>query len=430
MADFKRNIHKEFPGRNPFWGDPYEKLNEVTVPSIQAIQQYQLAKIEAFQKIASDQVAAKNQKLNALFLNGQINSLASITDSDMDVKLDEALEKIVSAINGTYAGNKHKDSEYNYSLLKTQLTKLKSAIEQLNSAIISQNANGGIPAVYLDTVNNAIDACSMESLDANVLDEWFKHLNKYKGDLVEDFGVAWLSLLKIPNVESIELNTGALNYQGDKKGHKGQIIQDLMSLQVTGLDLDNIPIRYRSAGEKTFVTTSLREFLNQMDQASNQHKQIILEDDGYDVLLGLSQLNIQAKAGLNQRPWNVNKSTQVSIGEFSPEDGLVVSAFHTFDLLDSLDKEGAPEYDWVATNSSDYNALANYGLATVLFKVLHLNEDGNNYLLTPQGFTTYTDRLKELMSRGKGNRRIGIKGNVTVDQKTMDNSYDVDFIGS
>lgn len=420
MADFKRNIHNEYAGMDPFWGR-YEELNSVSVPSVAEIQEYQLSKIEMFQDIANRGAEQKNAALNALFQSDQINSLPGAVDQDAEVKLNEALTTIVGIMNGTYKSQKKEDSEYQYEQLKVTLQYLYNAIQSLNTAIIS-NGGSGIPDHYLETVKNAMAACSINSLNPAVLDEWFKHLNKYKGDLVEDIGVAWLSTKKIPNI--MTLNTGALNYQGTKT-HKGQIIQDLMMLKVSDVDLTTIEIEYKTPDGK-LVKTNLEQFFAAMDKANGDNKQIVLQDAGYDTLLALSQLNIQAKAGINQKPWNVNKSTSVSIGEFG-DDGLTISARRTFELLHELDQEHQPEEDWVNNTSRDYNLLADYGLATVLFKVLHLGEDGNNYLLTPQGFVTYTDRLRYLMSKGKGRSRIHIQQPVTINNDTLGTVYSVDM---
>lgn len=420
MANFKRNIHREYAGIEPFWGR-YEELNNVSVPSVSAIQEYQLAKIQMFQEAASREAEKKNAALNALFQNDQINSLPGAVDQDVEIKLDKALTTIVGIMNGTYKSQKGKDSDYKYEELKVTLNYLYDAIQSLNKTIVS-NGGTGIPESYLTTVQNAMAACSIGSLNSGVLDEWFKHLNKYKGDLVEDIGVAWLSAKKIPNI--MTLNTGALNYQGTKT-HKGQIIQDLMMLEIPELDLASIEINYKTPDGNS-VTTDLKTFIAAMEAANGEHKQIILQDAGYDTLLELSKLNIQAKAGINQKPWNTNKSTSVSIGEFG-NDGMVISARRTFELLHSLDQEHQPEEDWVENSSRDYNLLADYGLATVLFKVLHLGEGGNEYLLTPQGFVTYTDRLKYLMEKGKGRSRIHIQQPVTINNNTLGTVYTVDM---
>lgn len=420
MADFKRNIHREYVGMEPFWGR-YEELNNVSVPSVSAIQEYQLSKIQMFQEIASRGAEKKNATLNALFQDDKINSLPGSVDQDAEIRLDKSLTTIVGIMNGTYKSQKKEGSDYKYEELKITLNYLYNAIQSLNKAIISNGGNG-IPEQYLTTVQDAINACSISSLNSSVLDEWFKHLNKYKGDLVEDIGVAWLSAKKIPNI--MTLNTGSLNYQGTKT-HKGQIIQDLMMLEIPDLDLTSIDIDYKTPNGET-VTTNLRDFIAAMEAASNEHKQIILQDSGYDVLLELSKLNIQAKAGINQKPWNVNKSTSVSISEFG-DDGMTISARRTFELLHSLDQEHQPEEDWVENSSRDYNLLADYGLATVLFKILHLGEGGNEYLLTPQGFVTYTDRLKYLMEKGRGRSRIHIQQPVTINDNTLGTVYSVDM---
>ena len=289
-----------------------------------------------------------------------------------------------------------------------------------------QRGGQKIPEHYLQSLENAIQACGLKGLNDNILDEWFKDLNNYKGALIEDIGVSWLSLLEIPNISTI--NTGALNLQGttiSEGRHKGQLIQDLMMIECSSPELLKINISYKPIGSNKMITTTLDKFFKAMEQASGQSKQIIISDEGYSTLLELSRLNIQAKAGLNQKPWNENKSTQISIGEFNQSDGLVVSAKRTFQLLNQLDQEPDPKTGiWVKNTSKDYNMLADYGLSTVLFKILHLNnKDGNQYLLTPQGFITYNDRIKQLMEKRKS--RIYLKGAVSINENTLGTKYQV-----
>ena len=426
MIDLKRNIEKVYTNKEPFWGR-YAELNNATVPNIDAIQAYQLAKIEMFQRAAIQQVANKNANLNALFNNNTINSLPNIYNKEEEVILGEVITNIINKLNWTYSYNKtKKNPEYDYQQMQQPLQVLENSIKTLNN-IIASNGGQEIPSKYIDTIQETLNACKIGSLDANTLQNWFSHLNKFKGDLVEDIGVAWLSALKIPNIQT--LNTGAINYQGSNKfGRKGQLIQDLMSLQVSEIDLNNIPIEYKIP-DGGIVKTSLKEFINVMDSASKQHKQISIYDSGYETLLNLSALNIQAKSGINQLPWNESVSTSVSIGEFADyDDGLSVSAKRVFELLHELDLDDNPEKDiWVKDSSKDYNYIADYGLATVLFKVLHLEEHGNNYLLTPMGFTTFTDRIAELMRRKRS--RVSIKEGVTINENTLGTRYNVTMTG-
>lgn len=422
--DIRRNIEKVYQNKDPFWGK-YAELNSAIVPDIGMIQNFQLQKIQMYQNIMSERVAGKNSRINQLFINNTINSLPGKNVKQENEELDKAITALIGMLNGTYKGNKSKSNpEYNYNLLQQKLKSIKQRLQQLN-AIIVANDGKSIPASYVETLDEAIAACGMSSLNPSVLDSWFNHLNKFKGDLVEDIGVSWLSALKIPDVTT--LNTGALNYQGSGKfGRKGQLIQDLMTLQVSEIDLEKIPIEYKSLDGK-FIKTTLKQFIDDMDKANKQHKQIILNDEGYETLLELSSLNIQAKSGINQLPWNESKSTSVSIGEFG-DDGLTLSTKRAFELLHELDQDNTPKKDiWVKDSSNDYNLMADYGLSTVLFKILHLEENGNDYVLTPQGFTTFTDRIAELIR--KKNSRITLKEQVTINDNTLSTVYNVSMVG-
>ncbi len=71
--------------------------------------------------------------------------------------------------------------------------------------------------------------------------------------------------------------------------------------------------------------------------------------------------------------------------------------------------------------------MANYGLATVLHKILHLSNEngGNQYLLTPQGFTTYPERIEYLMNKHK--TAITISSSVKISNDTMTRGYHADI---
>ncbi len=430
-ASLRDNIRKDvFPNMDPFWGK-YEMLNRSIVPDQSMIQQFQLEKLQQFQKVMSDRVAHENAKINALFINNKINSLPSVTKADEEKKLDLSIQEIIKALNSTYNADKNKkrnNGVYNYQKLAQSLQWLLRCLQDLNATVLATNANNvvPIPESYIKTLKQTLAACNMESLDPTKIDEWFKNLNNFKGALVEDIGVSWLSAMDVPNITTI--NVGGLNYQGSGKyGRKGQLIQDLMTLKASKVDLGKIPITYKTP-EGKLVTSSIAQMLHKMENASSQHKQIVLEDSGYETLLQLSALNIQAKAGINQLPWNQSKSTQVKIGQFDNNDNLRVSTRHTFELLHELDQDPVPQKDiWVEDQDKNYNLMADYGLATVLFKILHLEENGNDYILTPQGFTTFTDRIKYLID--KKNSYVNIKEQVKISENTLGESYNVSMVG-
>ena len=390
------------------------------------IQEYQLQKIEEFQKSSLSKTEKKYAKINELFKSGTINQMANVYDQKTSMTLDKAITGLVGIINGTYASRQGTKTNvtYNYESLQKQLLSLNKHLSLINQILISSGESQGIPGHYLDKLQNAINACGLQGLDDASLNIWFEQLNLFKGSLVEDIGVEWLKSKKIPDI--LTLNTGALSLQGEVKSgrHTGQLIQDLMMLDVSNTDIFSIPISYKPIGGSSIINSTLGQLLEDMEAASGQSKMITITDETYDTLLKFSALNIQAKAGINQKPWNINKSNQVKIREFSKIDGLMLSARRTFELLHELDLDNTPEPDiWVKDSSPDYNMLADYGLATVLFKILHLEEQGNQYLLTPEGFTTYTQRIKTLMKNRKS--RIHIKGGVTINPDTLGTDYDV-----
>ena len=158
MLDFKRNINRVYKNREPFWGK-YVELNNVEVPSLDAIQQYQLSKIQMFQQQATQRAANKYANINALFKSGAINSLPSEYSQDENQTLDKVITKLVTLLNSTYSG-KNKDGSFNYERLNNQLSALRQAIESTNSALIGAGADG-IPSQYLDRIDEAISACGM-----------------------------------------------------------------------------------------------------------------------------------------------------------------------------------------------------------------------------------------------------------------------------
>lgn len=406
-STFARNITTLKGWPQPFWGR-YEELNNVVIPSISAIQAYQLQKIKQFEEISASRMK-KYARINKLFSSGNVNKLQSEHAENENNTIDQAITNIIKAINGTYQARERIDKnqyEYNYQKLQNKLENLKDAINSVKEILESGKQSQTINEYFLDQVNKAIKNCGVEGSNPS---QWFAQINQFKGDIVEEIGLKWLNSFGVSNIQT--LNVGSLSYQGssNKGRHKGQLIQDLMILQVDDFDLDTIPIEYKFNKEKKIVT--LREFIEKIETMTGKSEEISITDETYDILESLSIINIQEKGGLNQIPWNKNsKNTQISIGELE-NDVLTISAKRTLELLHQLDCENIPKKDiWVKNTSRDYNLIADYGLATKLFKVLHL--DNNQYVLTPQGFTPFSTRI-ETMMKAK-NSRIAFKGLINI----------------
>lgn len=428
MLDLRRNIEKVYSDMDPFWGK-YADLNLAKVPQKSEIQEYQKTKIKMFSDQMKAQAGRKNARLNRMFSSGQINKLPEVYKKQENETLDKVIRNIVGLINWGSSARDRSTKAIDYETLNESLQALKGAINELNN-LLEVNGGENIPGSYIDRINIALDACNIDSLDEGALDAWFTKLNNFKGDLVEDIGVAWLNTLKIPQVSSFTLNTGAIEYRDKsmKYGRQGQLIQDLMVLNGSLPEIKDIPISYNiTGGDK--INGTIGSMLSDIERASSAHKHIQLDDSGYSVLLQLSAINIQAKAGINQLPWNLSESTKVSIGEYAnSDDNLEISIKHTFELLHELDHEPIPKQGiWVHNVSKDYSAMANYGVATIMAKVLHLNKYGNNYVLTPSGFITFSDRINELIT--KKNSYIYLKQDVNITDNTLGEKYDVGMVG-
>lgn len=427
----QRNIIEGYAGKDPFWdpydGDPqYSLLNKVEVPSTAAIRNYQIEKIKQFEQTA---MSEKFGNLDGV-ATGQFESVIKSFESDETEKINEKLDHFVTTMNRFYWANKDEQkSERAWKYIQNALKSLEASLIDLMKEleIPDQNDLGTktVMGATLSKVQNALKACNLDSLDSIAINEFLKNINQMKGDTLEELGVAYFRKLKIPNIESIRLGSVYLKTDGRKGRHSGQLIQDLIAYDITSPDiLNDVEVEYRPVGSDTYIKAPLSQLFADIENANGGNKQITITDETYDVLTSLQSINIQAKSGKNQLPWNQNKSTSVSIGEYDPVDNLELSVYRTFELLHTLNSEENNIQPWLVKDSSDdYNALANYGLATVMHKVLHLSRDGNQFVLTPYGFMTFSQRMAQLLKTE--NYITLIQGNVTLGKDTMTKDHKV-----
>lgn len=427
----KNNVLESYVNKDPFWdpysGTPqYSLLNQVKVPDIAAIRAYQIEKIEEFENKTFEN---KFQNLDDI-TKGNFNNVINSFENDENQIINQMIENFVTKMNSFYYANKgeHK-SERDWQYLRRNLTALEKALSSLMKELSVPKINAfGMPTILqstLERIQSTLAACGVNSLDAVTVNEFLKNINQIKGDALEELGVAYFRQLGIPNIESIRLGNVFLNTDGRQGRHKGQLIQDLIAFNINSPDiLNDVEVEYKPVGSNVYIKAPLSKLFADIEKANGGSKQISITDDTYDVLMNLQSINIQAKSGKNQLPWNQNASTSVSIGEYDKVDKLAISVYHTFSLLHSLNNAENNIQPWMVKDmGDDYNALANYGLATVMNKVLHLSEQGNQFVLTPFGFMTFSARMKQLL---KTNNYIAlIQGNVAINKTTMSNKYKV-----
>lgn len=387
MSLFDEVLRKSAPIRkthNEFFGD-YSDLNNFTAPGEDAIRNYQLAKLEAFQ-MASIKDSQKANKLNAYFQStGSFNE-----SSEFEKTVSEAVSRIYDNIlpdirtSGALSKNYLKS---NRALYDRTLKSLKDLYIQLN--ILREKAGLPISGTYIDKLNSLFD-----EIPGTTVPEIMKNFFLLQGEILEEIGTEWFNE-RIPKDLQIQaISTGQLNISG-----KGQSISDILIFDMDKINsniAENVKIKFKIGKNGTQQTLPLKEFLSLMDSYYGS-EQIVLEQPQLNKLMKSVVMGVQAKSGVNQKPWNIgSKNTWVSIKSFSPP-----SIVYVFERLNSLQQSWDPESKQIKVVSPAYQAFADYGVASMLSKILHLTQTENQYLLTPSGFITYTDRIIELY-RGSG----------------------------
>lgn len=399
-TDFARRVvMEEYQNLDPFWnsrksnGGNFVELNSVVIPSTSAIQAFQLKKIENFQKAAMK----KFEGLDAI-TTSNFQTLFSNFETKEDAEIDKALESLYSGFNSLY-WYKNQKGEFSEKIWQNLQQKINIIIARLQTILTKLEGTTPVLEQELKTLQNAANAAGLDLRNPTTVQNFLNSINQFKGDMLEELGVLWLRKLGVPNIQSIRLGSVYLNSASKDKSKSGYIIQDFIAYNTNSPNiLDGTKVHYRKTGEDTDTEVTLSELFAIIEDANAKNEIIHINDKTYEVLTNLQSLNIQAKSGKNQKPWNANKRTSVSIAEFSDEtDGLSLGINHTFNLLKSLNNLEISKEPWMLKDvTDDYQALANYGLATVMDKVLHLSEKENQYLLTPFGFMSYPARVAQL----------------------------------
>lgn len=436
VVDFKSSKKISASMDPPFWdklgGDPYSALNDIDVPiTNEVIQRFQLQKLEQYAETEIAAQVAKHdaEELNLLFTSGKINSALSEMESKDEQSLNQVITNWISMLNEGYSYRKDTEySEAEYNRMQNYLKRVCAKLEEI-IGILSAHENK-ILGHYLSDLRDLLGQANISPAD---MTGWINHMTHLKGDTVEQIGKEWIKSKKIPALKSIHpIVTGALEYRGSEYEHQGQLIQDLMLLKIDNPDiLNSVKISYTISGSPNDKKElSLGEFIKMLENLPHDAKHIMLTDYSYEQLMNYSALNVQAKAGINQLPWNKNKSTAIAITDFRDEyeAPMRISSLHAFNLLKSLNNLDSKEPYWILKDTSDtYQALANYGLATAITKILHLQADlGNQYLLTPSGFISFPERLRQLFKEQK--YKIYMQGRISLKDE-LDKQHDVTLTG-
>ena len=387
MSLFNEVIRSGAPVRkiyNEFFKD-YADLNNFTPPTPEVIRNYQLAKLEAFQS-ASLRNNKKVQELNTYFqTNGNFNE-----NSEFEKTVSEAISNIYNNILPRLRSSGALSQDYlssNKALYNKTLQLLNELQNQLN--FLRNQAGLSISGTYIDR----LDALFNQVPGATVF-EIMKNFFLLQGEILEELGTEWFNERVPSNLQIQAVSTGQLNISG-----KGQSISDILFFDMDKINskiAENVQIKFKIGKNGTPQKLSLKDFFNLMDSYSGS-KQIVLQQPQLNKVMKAVTMGAQAKSGANQKPWNIGaKNTWVSIKDFQP-----MSIVYIFERLSQLQQTWDPQSRQMKVVSPAYQAFADYGVASMLSKILHLSQTENQYLLTTSGFITYTERILELY-RGNG----------------------------
>ena len=408
-SKFARSVVMEqYINKDPFWNsvqhnENFEELNKVRTPREEEIRKFQLEKIKSFQQIAlSNKFAGMNN-----FAQGNFQELISKFESDETKEIDKAITNLVTRFNSVkyYTKGKDADSTRSEKEWHNIQIRLQNMIDALKNIINKVGESTPVLESELKNLQYLLDQAGMGN--KGNIEEVRQFINKAhlkKGDLLEEIGVAWIRSLNVPEIESIRLGTVYEDTISKKTGKaEAWLIQDILAYDKEDTRLDSITVEYRIAGkpEDGYQTCTLRKLFEIIENANEKSETVHITDNTLTAIMKLNSLAIQAKSGKDQLPWNVNARTSVSICDFSNETlGLALGINRTFQLLKQLNNLDNGTQPWLIKDTSeDYQALANYGLATVMNKVLHLSERDNQYLLTAYGWKTYPERVEELFKK-------------------------------
>lgn len=411
--------------KNSQTGEDFSILNNFQpIAGNDEVWNFQRQELAALQK---NVIKNKHAVLNEMIASGEINKGPSDYQAQQNQMMDETIQKIYDSIDQIRYNNTKKGGIAAYESGKSQNQIRNEALYQLRDAMIEVKQKAAIDSPIYDKDLQKIERMIAGIEKNNHATGWssfIKNINQFQGETLEEIGTAWFNERIPKNLEMRAVSTGKVYYRGGKHGVEGQLIQDILFVNLNAPDILNDKMISFTIGKnkkEQKYEMSLSEFFDFLEKYSGS-EQVKLDDAGYDLVLAAAEMGIQAKSGKNQLPWNKNKSNRISIANFGDDDHSP-SVKRAFLLLQELKHL----CDRVNDKSEQYNLMANYGLATCFAKFLHMDDLSNQYLLTRDGFISYYDRIMNLHNQYGSIFTISGNDGITLDDNTVSTLHNVSF---
>lgn len=423
--------------RQYFWnpsegsgGPKYAELNNIPDISVQNIHDKQMNTLQGI----ANQVGNKYKTLNEQLFGTDLTNIYN-----PDGTLQEVSQGILDNIFNLREAANRKGIDYQKDIaeIERQNYDVGTSLLNLRNILSTIKINAPIVDSTLAQLNHILDGLNtlgkrygryegnkyrINSMNSKALNDFLSNINQTQGYLLEALGTQWFNERIPSNINIKAINTGKLNVKAK------QVIQDIMVIDMTDTNLMNdVIIQFTIKGEKQELP--LGEFLNKLDTWTGPG-QISVDDQTMELIESLSFLNIQAKSGKAQLPWNRNVKNSFRIGDLDesmPEwNGL--SGAVIFQILQQLAEvsinKGIPYIE--TTGGAPYQKIVNYAFSAKLGQLMNYSttSSNNQYLLTSKGFISFADRMKEILGEVGYIRLIG---DMNIDRNVLTQVHNVGY---
>lgn len=423
--------------RQYFWNPPegsgepkYAELNNIPDISTQNIHDKQMNTLQGIANQIGNKYKVLNEQLFGTDLTNIYNPNGTLQEISQGI-LDNIFN-LREAVN-----RKGIDYQKDIAEIERQNYDVGTSLLNLRNILSTIKINAPIVDSTLAQLNHILDGLNtrgkrygryegnkyrINSMNSKALNDFLSNINQTQGYLLEALGTQWFNERIPSNINIKAINTGKLNVKAK------QVIQDIMMIDMTDTNLMNdVIIQFTIKGEKQELP--LGEFLNKLDTWTGPG-QISVDDQTMELIESLSFLNIQAKSGKAQLPWNRNVKNSFRIGDLDesmPEwNGL--SGAVIFQILQQLAEvsinKGIPYIE--TTGGAPYQKIVNYAFSAKLGQLMNYSttSSNNQYLLTSKGFISFADRMKEILGEVGYIRLIG---DMNIDRNVLTQVHSVGY---
>lgn len=391
------------------------KETMIKAPLSEEIREYQLQKLQQYQRLALKKTTSE---LNEFLLSNNEHFISQ----GQELSIKEAWENIQKNIYDIYANDKKILKKENFSEKeKIKLKNLATALINIDSALKK------VKEVYkssdIQHFQEEIEKINKNMSNANSISSAINWLHRMQGDFLEETGTDFLAT-KIEEIfKNLRvINTGSLFRF--ENGKKQRIIQDMLVIELTDNNKDQ-KIKFTYNNNNKVTELSLEQFLTQLSN-NEISTTITIDEASFKNIINFSKAAIQAKSGINQLPWNTkSKNTWINFKNPKPlgNDKSLLYYNYFSSYVDLVEKNKANQ-KYFSVLHPDYDAFGNYIIGHHLYKILHLSQKEQQYVLTRNGFMTFEQRIHELYTNKTSYpfifaKRVRLNSTVLIEQRQV-----------